>query len=83
MTKITVTMSFLLNWCQGEGVDPTHALIVKSVPKDALNEAIEGHLNAIKCLGRVKVKGRIPGRENIDADLLSRKEGGCDKESAE
>ncbi|XP_038135153.1 uncharacterized protein LOC119779547 [Cyprinodon tularosa] len=52
-------MSFLLNWCQGEGVDPTHALIVKSVPKDALNEAIEGHLNAIKCLGRVKVKGRM------------------------
>ncbi|XP_060763130.1 paraneoplastic antigen Ma1 homolog [Neoarius graeffei] len=52
-------MWFLLNWCKGEGVDPTHALIVKDVPEEVSVGTIEDSLNTIKRLGRVKVKGRM------------------------
>lgn len=48
-----------INWCKGEGVDPTHALVVTNVPEGLSVDAIEETLNTVKRLGRVKVKGRM------------------------
>ncbi|KAM9376034.1 paraneoplastic antigen Ma1-like [Pholidichthys leucotaenia] len=50
-------MSMLKNWCKGEGLDLTHAIIVKWVPLDATPELNEDTLHTMKALGRVRIKG--------------------------
>lgn len=49
----------LENWCKGEGLDASHALLVKQVPVDATVRHIEATLMTIKALGRVRVRGRM------------------------
>ncbi|KAK7906968.1 hypothetical protein WMY93_015580 [Mugilogobius chulae] len=52
-------MAQLKNWCVGEGLDLTNALLVKDVPPEAEVSFIEETLQTIKGLGRVKVRGRM------------------------
>ncbi|XP_013856046.1 paraneoplastic antigen Ma1 homolog, partial [Austrofundulus limnaeus] len=52
-------MSLLENWCKGEGLEASHALVVKLVPTDATVSHIEETLTTIKALGRVRVRGRM------------------------
>uniref|UniRef100_A0A8B9JBA5 Gypsy retrotransposon integrase-like protein 1 n=1 Tax=Astyanax mexicanus TaxID=7994 RepID=A0A8B9JBA5_ASTMX len=52
-------MSLLQNWCKGEGVDPSHALVVSQIPEDTETGDIEKALEHIKALGRVRVRGRL------------------------
>uniref|UniRef100_A0A8C9X403 Paraneoplastic antigen Ma1 homolog n=1 Tax=Sander lucioperca TaxID=283035 RepID=A0A8C9X403_SANLU len=54
-----VNMSLLWSWCKGEGVDPSHAIVVSDVPDDTEVEEIENALQSIKVLGRVRVRGRL------------------------
>ena len=48
----------LKNWCRGEGLDETHALLTV-VPEEADIAHIEEVLQTIKCLGVVRVRGRM------------------------
>ncbi|KAL7399803.1 hypothetical protein ABVT39_002000 [Epinephelus coioides] len=50
--------SELKRWCRGEGLDEAHGLMV-IVPENAEISQIEDTLATIKCLGRVRVRGRI------------------------
>ncbi|CAI5676583.1 unnamed protein product [Oreochromis niloticus] len=52
-------MAQLRHWCKGEGLNPSHAILLKDVPKDTEIEVIERTLQSIKVLGRVKVRGRM------------------------
>uniref|UniRef100_A0A3B5LS69 Uncharacterized protein n=1 Tax=Xiphophorus couchianus TaxID=32473 RepID=A0A3B5LS69_9TELE len=52
-------MSLLENWCTGEGLDASHALVVKQVPVETTVRHIEETLMTIKALGRVRVRGRM------------------------
>ncbi|XP_062387845.1 paraneoplastic antigen Ma1 homolog [Sardina pilchardus] len=52
-------MSLLWSWCKGEGVDPSHAVVVSDVPDDTEVGEIENTLQNIKTLGRVRVRGRL------------------------
>lgn len=52
-------MSLLENWCIGEGLDASHALVVKQVPIETTVKHIEETLMTIKVLGRVRVRGRM------------------------
>uniref|UniRef100_A0A3B5M3I0 Paraneoplastic antigen Ma-like N-terminal domain-containing protein n=1 Tax=Xiphophorus couchianus TaxID=32473 RepID=A0A3B5M3I0_9TELE len=52
-------MSLLENWCTGEGLDASHALVVKQVPVETTVKHIEETLMTIKALGRVRVRGRV------------------------
>lgn len=47
------------HWCKGEGINPSHAILLKDVPEDTEVTLIEETLQAIKALGRVKVRGRM------------------------
>uniref|UniRef100_A0A3Q2NVB2 Peptidase A2 domain-containing protein n=1 Tax=Fundulus heteroclitus TaxID=8078 RepID=A0A3Q2NVB2_FUNHE len=50
-------MSLLENWCTGEGLDASHALVMKHVPVETTVKHIEETLMTIKVLGRVRVRG--------------------------
>lgn len=52
-------MAQLQNWCKGEGINPSHAILVKDVPEDTAIDFLEETLQSIKALGRVKVRGRM------------------------
>uniref|UniRef100_A0A0S7EJ18 PNMA1 n=1 Tax=Poeciliopsis prolifica TaxID=188132 RepID=A0A0S7EJ18_9TELE len=52
-------MSLLENWCTGEGLDASRAIVVKQVPIQTTVEHIEETLMTIKALGRVRVRGRM------------------------
>uniref|UniRef100_A0A3Q2ZMW1 Uncharacterized protein n=1 Tax=Kryptolebias marmoratus TaxID=37003 RepID=A0A3Q2ZMW1_KRYMA len=52
-------MSLLENRCTGEGLDASHALVVKQVPVETTVKHIEETLMNIKALGRVRVRGRM------------------------
>ncbi|KAM6892579.1 paraneoplastic antigen Ma1 homolog, partial [Xenentodon cancila] len=52
-------MLSLENWCKGEGLDVTQAIVVKLVPLSTTVELIEETMSTIKVLGRVKVRGRM------------------------
>ncbi|XP_019210358.1 paraneoplastic antigen Ma1 homolog [Oreochromis niloticus] len=52
-------MAQLRHWCKGEGLNPSHAILLKDVPEDTEIEVIERTLQSIKVLGRVKVRGRM------------------------
>uniref|UniRef100_A0A8C1NN48 Paraneoplastic antigen Ma1 n=1 Tax=Cyprinus carpio TaxID=7962 RepID=A0A8C1NN48_CYPCA len=45
-------------WCRGEALDVSHALMV-IVPEEIEISQIEENLETIKCLGRVRVRGRM------------------------
>ncbi|KAI2644889.1 hypothetical protein H4Q32_030933 [Labeo rohita] len=47
----------LKGWCRGEGLDEAHSLMVM-VPEDVEIAKIEDTLHTVKCLGRVRVRGR-------------------------
>ncbi|KAL0173003.1 hypothetical protein M9458_033314, partial [Cirrhinus mrigala] len=47
----------LKGWCRGEGLDEAHSLMVM-VPEDVEVAKIEDTLHTVKCLGRVRVRGR-------------------------
>lgn len=47
----------LKGWCRGEGLAEDYALMVM-VPEDADVAEIEDALQSVKCLGRVRVRGR-------------------------
>ncbi|KAK2904105.1 hypothetical protein Q8A73_010762 [Channa argus] len=55
-------VSELKRWCKGEGLDEAHGLLV-IVPKEVEIACIEETLETIKCLGRVRVRGRIFNEE--------------------
>ncbi|KAJ8348558.1 hypothetical protein SKAU_G00271470 [Synaphobranchus kaupii] len=50
-------VSELKSWCRGEGLDETHALMT-IVPEDVEITKVEETLQTVKCLGRVRVRGR-------------------------
>lgn len=52
----------LQGWCRGEALDVTHALML-IVPEDMEIAQIEENLQTIKCLGRVRVRGRMYNRK--------------------
>lgn len=52
-------MSLLGNWCKGEGLEPSHSIVVKLVPSETTREQIEETLTTIKALGRVRIRGRM------------------------
>lgn len=52
----------LRGWCRGEGLDVCHALMV-IVPEEVEISQIEENLQTIKCLGRVRVRGRMYNRK--------------------
>ncbi|XP_073705540.1 paraneoplastic antigen Ma1 homolog [Garra rufa] len=47
----------LKGWCRGEGLDEAHSLMVM-VPEDVEIAKIDDTLHTVKCLGRVRVRGR-------------------------
>uniref|UniRef100_A0A673HFG7 Uncharacterized protein n=1 Tax=Sinocyclocheilus rhinocerous TaxID=307959 RepID=A0A673HFG7_9TELE len=47
----------LKGWCHGKGLDEAHSLMVM-VPEDVEIAQIEDTLHTVKCLGRVRVRGR-------------------------
>ncbi|KAK9535825.1 hypothetical protein VZT92_008180 [Zoarces viviparus] len=52
-------MAQLQHWCKGEGINPSHAILVKGVPENTEIDFIEETLQTIKALGRVKVRGSV------------------------
>ncbi|KAJ8340547.1 hypothetical protein SKAU_G00351800 [Synaphobranchus kaupii] len=48
----------LRNWCRGEGVDPSHA-VMTCVPEDTEVAVIEESMQTIKALGRVRVRAKM------------------------
>lgn len=52
-------MAQLQNWCKGEGINPTYAILIKDVPVDANIDSVEETLQSIKALGQVRVRGRM------------------------
>ncbi|KAK9542055.1 hypothetical protein VZT92_002054 [Zoarces viviparus] len=49
----------LVNWCRGEGVDVTHALLIYGVPEHITVDVIEETAETIKALGKVRVRGKM------------------------
>lgn len=58
------------NWCKGEGLGASHALVVKQVPVEATVKHIEETLMTIKALGRVRVRGRMFNPESQSLMVL-------------
>ena len=52
----------LRDWCRGEVVDKDYALMVL-IPEQLEVEAIEATLQTVKCLGRVRVRGRMYSKQ--------------------
>ncbi|XP_051573572.1 paraneoplastic antigen Ma1 homolog [Myxocyprinus asiaticus] len=48
----------LCNWCRGEGINSTHAILLTRVPEEADISLIEETLQQIKALDRVQVRGK-------------------------
>uniref|UniRef100_A0A3B1JFJ8 CCHC-type domain-containing protein n=1 Tax=Astyanax mexicanus TaxID=7994 RepID=A0A3B1JFJ8_ASTMX len=48
----------LRNWCRGEGLDLKHAFMLTGVPEDTDIAYIEENVQAVKALGRVRVRGK-------------------------
>uniref|UniRef100_A0A672FVH9 Paraneoplastic antigen Ma-like N-terminal domain-containing protein n=1 Tax=Salarias fasciatus TaxID=181472 RepID=A0A672FVH9_SALFA len=57
----------LKKWCRGEAIDESHALLTV-VPENTEIAVVEETLQTIKCLGRVRVRGRILG--DTEKDML-------------
>lgn len=51
-------VSELKGWCRGEALDEAHAVMVL-IQEDVDPSAIEETMQTVKCLGRVRVRGRI------------------------
>lgn len=49
----------LVNWCRGEGVDVTHALLIYGVPEHITVDVIEETAETIKALGKGRVRGKM------------------------
>uniref|UniRef100_A0A3P8RUW1 CCHC-type domain-containing protein n=1 Tax=Amphiprion percula TaxID=161767 RepID=A0A3P8RUW1_AMPPE len=58
MADCTELAAELKRWCRGEGLDEAKALMAL-VPEDAEIDVIEETIQTIKCLGRVRVRGRL------------------------
>ncbi|KAL1264129.1 hypothetical protein QQF64_004484 [Cirrhinus molitorella] len=58
----------LRGWCKGEALSEDHALMVV-VPEDLEITQIEETMQTIKCLGRVRVRGRM-FRDNLKCFLV-------------
>uniref|UniRef100_A0A3B3Q7Y6 Paraneoplastic antigen Ma-like N-terminal domain-containing protein n=1 Tax=Paramormyrops kingsleyae TaxID=1676925 RepID=A0A3B3Q7Y6_9TELE len=57
MTHAAELVAKLKGWCRGEGLSEAHTLMV-IIPDDADISEIEDTLQTVKCLGRVRVRGR-------------------------
>ena len=57
MERRTELVSDLKGWCRGEGLDEAHAVLVL-IQEDLDISAIEETMQTVKCLGRVRVRGR-------------------------
>ncbi|XP_063075269.1 uncharacterized protein LOC134465509 [Engraulis encrasicolus] len=51
-------ISELKGWCRGEELDEAHAVMVL-IPHEVNITAVEETMQTVKCLGRVRVRGRI------------------------
>lgn len=58
MDTYTQLASELKGWCQGESLDQAHAVLVL-MREDVDTDAIQQTMETVKCLGRVRVRGRI------------------------
>lgn len=52
-----VTLSELIEWCEGLGVNLSHAFVLSGVPPDAEVSDIEELAQTVKVFGRVRVRG--------------------------
>uniref|UniRef100_A0A8C6TUB1 Uncharacterized protein n=1 Tax=Neogobius melanostomus TaxID=47308 RepID=A0A8C6TUB1_9GOBI len=59
----------LKRWCRGEAIEESYALLTV-VPEDTDVATIELALQTIKCLGRVRVRGRIMSDSNDKVYVL-------------
>lgn len=64
-----MSVSKLKNWCRGETLDESHALLTV-VPESTEITQIEETLQTIKCLGRVRVRGRMLNDTNNEVLVL-------------
>uniref|UniRef100_A0A3B5JWT6 Uncharacterized protein n=1 Tax=Takifugu rubripes TaxID=31033 RepID=A0A3B5JWT6_TAKRU len=49
---------FLKGWCRGETLDEAHVVMIIT-QEDVSTDTIEETMHSVKCLGRVRVRGRI------------------------
>ena len=66
---LTMYVNKLKNWCKGEAVDERHALLVVVSGSPEISK-IEDVLQTIKCLGRVRVRGRMLSETSEDLLVL-------------
>lgn len=55
-TPKNVTMGELIDWCEGLGVNPSHAFVLSGVPTDLDVSDIEELAQTVKVFGRVRVR---------------------------
>uniref|UniRef100_A0A3B3B7V4 Uncharacterized protein n=1 Tax=Oryzias melastigma TaxID=30732 RepID=A0A3B3B7V4_ORYME len=58
------------NWCRGEGVEVSHALMAIGISEEAPIDAIELALETIKVLGKVRVRGKMFDPESNTVTVL-------------
>lgn len=69
MQTQAVYLNRLKNWCRGETLDQSHALLTV-VPENKEIAEIEDTLQTVKCLGRVRVRGRMLSDTSSDVLVL-------------
>lgn len=69
-TKKQSAQPDLANWCRGEGLDPSHAILVLGVPEDEEISTVEATLEQIKALGKVRVRGKMFDANNQTLTML-------------
>uniref|UniRef100_A0A3P9MNG2 Paraneoplastic antigen Ma1 homolog n=1 Tax=Oryzias latipes TaxID=8090 RepID=A0A3P9MNG2_ORYLA len=47
------------NWCRGEGVDTSHALMAMGISEETPVDTVELALETIKAIGKVRVRGKM------------------------